>query len=60
MLPELRVLKIKTLPKSSKHREGLKNCDPYDTSNQRLSNRIGVFQGMTNEDKEALKTRGLL
>ena len=60
MLPELRVLKIKTLPKSSKHQEGLKNCDPYNTSNQRLNNRIGVFQGMTKEDKEALKTRGLL
>ena len=60
MLPELRVLKIKTLPKSSKHQESLKNCDPYNTSNQRLNNQVGIFKGTTEDERKNLRVRGLL
>ena len=60
MLPELRVLKIKTLPKCPQHREGIKNYDPYNTSKERVKNRIGIFQGITEQEREDLKAKGLL
>lgn len=60
LLPELRVLKIKTLPKSPEHSEGLKNYDPYNTINEREKNRIGIFPGMTEEERKDLRTKGLL
>ena len=60
LLPELRVLKIKTLSKSPMRSGSLKNCDTNNTINERLNNRIGIFQGTTKEEKEDLRTKGLL
>ena len=59
LLPELRVLKIKTLPHSVKHSRGNKNCDPYNTSKERLKNRIGNSEQEREEAKIALQKLGL-
>jgi len=60
LLPVLRVLKIKTLPHSVKHSGGNKNCDPYNTIKERLKNRIGIFQGLSEAEREELRVKGLL
>jgi len=41
LLPELRVLKIKTLGQSTRTYEGLKNRDSLYTSKERLKNKVG-------------------
>ena len=59
LLPELRVLKIKTLGQSSRTYEPLKNYDPLYTSKERLKKKVGIFQGMTERDRDLLRTKGI-
>ena len=56
LLPELRVLKFKTLSKGAMRSGSVKNCDTNNTSKERLKNRVGeeVFTGMTEKDREIL------
>lgn len=60
LLPELRVLKIKTQSRSAKHGGCHRNEDTYNTSNERLKNRIGIFQGLSEAEREDLRVKGLL
>ena len=45
----------------AKHTGYRQNDDTYDTSKERLKNRIGddLFKGMTEEDRAFLKNKGL-
>jgi len=60
LLPELRVTKIKTLPRTSRTYGGLKNYDPIYTIKERTKKKVGIFQGITDKDRESLKSKGLL
>lgn len=60
LLPELRVLKFKTLGQSTRACEGLKNRDTLYISKERLKKKIGIFQGMADQDRALLKTKGIL
>jgi len=60
LLPELRVSKIDSLSITNKHRQSIKNRHPLYTSKERLKKKVGVFQGMTEEEREALRKRGIL
>lgn len=60
ILPELRVSKIDTLRINARACEGIKNHHPIYTIKERDKKKIGIFQGMTDKDREYLKIKGIL
>jgi len=56
----LPVVKMTTGSHHVKHAGCRQNDDTYNTSNERLKNRVGIFKGMTKEEREDLKAKGLL
>jgi len=61
LLPGLRVSKIATQTRRVQVRQTIKNRDTYNTSKERLKNKVGfeVFKGISEEDKSFLRGRGL-
>jgi hypothetical protein len=55
LLPELRVSKTDTLRINARAYESIKSRYPIYKSKERLKNKIGIFQGMTERDRELLK-----
>jgi len=60
LLPELRVLKIKTLPQSTRSYQGLKNYDTLYTIKEREKKRAGIFKGMSSRDRALLREKGIV
>ena len=57
----LPAIKKTTLSRHSCLQRYRQNDDTLYTSKERLNNKVGnIFQGMTNEDREDLKDKGLL
>ena len=59
LLPELRVSKTDTLRINTHACQGIKNRHPIYKNKEKVKKKIGVFQGMTDTDKEFLKTKGI-
>ena len=55
----LPVVKKQIGGRQSKHTGGRQNDDPYNTSKERVKNRVGIFSGMTKEQRKELSLRGL-
>jgi len=60
ILPELRVSKFDTLRINARVYQGIKNQHPIYTIKERNKKKIGIFQGMTERDREYLKNKGIL
>lgn len=58
----LPIVKMTTRYRQAKHTGCRQNDDTYNTSNQRLKNRIGeeVFKGISKDERIELQTKGLL
>ena len=59
LLPELRVSKSDTLRINTRAYQGIRNQHSIYTSKERLKNKIEVFQGMTEREKDFLKAKGI-
>lgn len=60
LLPELRVSKIDTLSISKRACESVRNRHTIYTSKERLKNKVGIFQGMSDKNREFLRAKGIL
>ena len=63
LLPDLRILKIKTLSHSNRTRKGLKNRNPLYTNKERDRDKIGVktpFERYDSNNKEPLIAKNWL
>ena len=61
LLPGLRVSKFDTQTRKAQTRRSIKNCDTYNTSNERLKNKVGIeiFKGMSAADRTFLRDKGI-
>ncbi|UCD55713.1 MAG: hypothetical protein JSV93_02690 [Candidatus Omnitrophota bacterium] len=59
LLPELRVSKSDTLSVRSKLCESIKKRHSIYTSKEREKKKIGIFQGITDSDRDFLRSKGV-